>query len=278
MPIDFEAFPLREFQRSRRLQWFPEEIDFRQDRIDWAGLAAAEQELLLRQIVGFLIGERAVTHDLAPLQQALRQERGRMEEEIYLTAQMFEEAVHVQFFQRWINETLPGRLGRDIPYPRLEGFIFSETLRSAMNALLTDRSPRAQMRAVAVYHILVEGVLAETGYQFFYDVFDRRPILPGLERGIRSIQRDEARHIAFGTYLLQRLVAEHPALADPFEATMEELTPQAHDAMTRLFEGLGPAIPFGLDPDRYQRLVAEFHRSRVDAVRRGKLLESPATT
>ena len=74
MPIDFDSFPLRGIRKGRELAWNPHEIDFSQDAADWPTLNSREQTVLLRQIVGFLIGERGVTHDLAPLQQTLRRE------------------------------------------------------------------------------------------------------------------------------------------------------------------------------------------------------------
>ena len=117
--------------------------------------------MVLRLTVGFLVGERGVTHDLAPLQQALRRERGRMEEEMYLTAQLFEEARHVEFFQRWFDATLPGTLGTDVPYPNLEGDLFSVRLPAVMRALNDDPSPEAQIRALVTYHLYIEGVGAD---------------------------------------------------------------------------------------------------------------------
>lgn len=273
MPIDFESFPLREFRKGRELQWFPHEFDFSQDKKDWAGLSEAEQAFLLRQVIAFLIGERAVTHDLAPLQQALRRERGRMEEEMYLTQQMFEEAVHVEFFQRWMNDVLPGVVGKDIPFPALYGSMFSRILPDAMNRLDSDPSPENQMRAVVTYHQVIEGVFAELGYQVFYACLGDRGILPGLSKGIHNIQRDEARHIAFGTYLAQRLISEHPELDRVFDEEMEKLRPEADDSVRQLFDPYRHVpVPFGLTEERFHRLNSELFESRARVVKRGALV------
>ena len=96
MTIKFESFPVRAMRRGRELAWDPNNVDFSRDRGDWMKLTPLEQEFLLSQVFGFLVGERGVAHDLAPLQQALRKERGRMEEEMYLTQQMYEETNHVE--------------------------------------------------------------------------------------------------------------------------------------------------------------------------------------
>lgn len=273
MPIDFESQPLRELRKGRDLAWDPQEIGFGQDRVDWHGLSADERQLILSQIIGFLVGERAVTHDLSPLQRALRGEKGRMEEEMYLAQQLYEEANHVEFFQRWINEVLPGKLGQDVPYPPLSGSVFSRTLPEVMQALDTDRSPAAQMRGVVAYHQLVEGVLAEVGYAIFYACLDERGLLPGLRRGVRLIQQDESRHIAFGTYLARRLIREHPELERVFIDEMERLHDEMVGASDAFFGCYPNGAPFGLDAARFRSLSEDLYQRRMRAVLKGGFVE-----
>jgi ribonucleoside-diphosphate reductase beta chain len=272
MPINFDKFPLREMRRGRELAWDPHAIDFTRDRADWPRLTENERSFILAQVVGFLVGERGVTHDLAPLQQALRKEKGRMEEEMYLTQQLFEESTHVEFFQRWLDEVLPGRLGEDIPYPPLTGKFFSRTLPAAMQALNDDHSPEAQMRACVTYHQIVEGVLAEVGYEIFYTCLDKDGILPGLRDGLRHIQQDESRHIAFGTYFAQRLIAEHPLLESVFEDEMEKLHDETVNSSTNYFATYGGQVPFGVDPERFRTLAEDLFQRRKRAVLKGHLV------
>lgn len=272
MPLDFDSFPLKEIRRGRELCWDPHALDFTQDVRDWMTFSDVERELLLSHVFGFLVGERAVTHDLGPLQHALRLERGHMEEEMYITQQVFEETTHVEFFQRWMNEVLPGELGKDIDYPRGErSRILGTILPETMSALHEDRSPEAQMRAVVVYHQTVEGVLAELGFQIFYDCLEARGLLPGLLEGVRHIQVDEARHIAFGTYLAQRLIRDHPELKELFMDEMKRLfVPVMIDA-EGLFEFYEAPVPFGLNRDKIVKLGADLHRRRIKAVLTGGL-------
>ena len=273
MPIDLDSFPLREFRRSRELQWFPAEIDFSKDAEDWKGLSDDEREFLNRQVVGFMLGERVVTHDLAPLQQALRRERGRMEEEMYLTVQLFEESIHLEFFHRWMSAAAPETVGRHIPFPDSSGQSY-RALSESMEALTADPSPENQVRSVCIYHMIIEGVLAEVGYQIFYGALEGKKILPGLTAGLKKIQRDESRHIAFGTYLLQRLIAERPALSDIFDEEMAKLRPIAVDSTRQTFEAWGDGIPFNLDAARFHDLSRQLFKSRIDTVRRGALVAS----
>lgn len=265
--LDFNALPLRELRKGRELSWDPHTIDLRRDRSQWEHLTHDERALLLSQVLGFLVGERAVAHDLAPLQQALRHERGHMEEEMYLTQQQFEESTHVEFFQRWMFEVLPGELGAEVPHPPGEiSPILRKTLPEAMTALVDDPSRKAQLRATVVYHQIVEGVLAEIGYQTFYDCLDERQLLPGLREGVRNIQIDESRHIAFGTYLARRILADEPGLRTAFVNWMEDLRPIAVDSTESLFEGFADPMPFGLSRTKAVAYCEALHKRRMDAV------------
>jgi len=73
----------------------------------------------------------------------------------------------------------------------------------------------------------VEGVLAETGYFSFYNALEAEGIMPGLLKGIGYLKKDESRHIAYGTFLLQRLIKEDPELYDVVTGKMEELSAYA---------------------------------------------------
>ena len=108
-----------------------------------------------------------------------------------------------------------------------EDSIFYHDLPNALMRLLTDTSHAAQAEAGCVYHVMIEGVLAETGYYGFGQALRARSLLPGLLRGIELVQRDEARHIAYGVYLLQRLIAGEPALWESVTARMNDLLPKA---------------------------------------------------
>lgn len=75
--------------------------------------------------------------------------------------------------------------------------------------------------------MFVEGMLAETGYFAFHQILENSGRMPGLLQGIDYLKRDESRHIAYGTFLLQRLICEHPSLYQFIEKRMNELLPLA---------------------------------------------------
>lgn len=90
--------PMRLFEKAKRLGiWNPTDLDFSQDARDWQGLNPEEQDILLRLTALFQAGEEAVTLDLLPLIMVIAQE-GRLEEEMYLTTFLWEEAKHIDYY------------------------------------------------------------------------------------------------------------------------------------------------------------------------------------
>ncbi len=276
MPINFDSMPLRLFEKGRELAWHPSRIDMSQDKEDWQALEDEERETLLHMVVGFLIGERAVAHDLAPLQLALRTEKGRMEEEMYLTEQTFEESVHVTFFQRWLDEVVPDQRHGRVPLPitNEEGYrLVGIEMPRAMQALNTDKSPEAQLKASIAYHIHVEAISAEIGYKQFYGSCEPRGILPGLIEGVHNVQRDEVRHIAFGLYFCQRLLRNNPELKSVFVEEMERLKPITFLSAIAFLEPHGELSPFGIRRSEMIELFEELYKSRTQIVMSGKRVE-----
>jgi len=102
--------------------------------------------------------------------------------------------------------------------------LFDGALTRVMRRLDTDRSPRAILDATLMYNQLVEGVAAIAGYRRWEETFRRLGKLPGLEAGLRLTQRDERRHIAYGTYLGRRIIAENPELWAWVEQRWEKFT------------------------------------------------------
>lgn len=93
---------MRLFEKAKRLGvWNPSDIRFDQDALDWSRLDDQQRDLILRLTANFVAGEEAVTLDILPLLMTVARE-GRVEEELYLTTFLFEEAKHTDFFRRFL--------------------------------------------------------------------------------------------------------------------------------------------------------------------------------
>lgn len=268
---------MRLWAKAKQLgTWDPAAIDFNQDAIDWQGLADDEQDLLLRLTAQFQGGEESVTYDLLPLLHVMA-EAGRIEDEMFLTAYLWEEAKHVEGFHYFLREVADVAGSLDHYFTPAYRQLFFKELPAAMNRLRTDVSPKAVATAGVTYQMIVEGVLAETGYAAYYTVLERNSILPGMQQLVRSIQRDEARHVGYGVYLLARLVAEHGDTAwDAIEGRMNALIPIVLEHIQETLQPYGDQVPFGVSADDFVTIgMQQFEKrfSRIEAARTQSLDE-----
>ncbi|MFJ7756029.1 R2-like ligand-binding oxidase [Peribacillus muralis] len=262
-----DILPFKLYQKAKKFgMWNPRDIDFSQDKEDWKSFTDIEREVLLRIIALFQGGEEAVTLDLLPLILTIAKE-GRIEEEMYLTTFLFEEAKHMEFFRYTLDQI--GEKG-DLTLFHSDTYkaIFYDILPEAMEKLLTDQSPEAMAEAATVYNMFTEGVLAETGYFGFYQTLEANKMMPGLLKGVGLLKKDESRHIAYGTFLLQRIISEHPHIFDQVEKRMEELAPMAIALNTEGYERSGN--PFGNDKQAVLDFTMKQLAVRMEILARAK--------
>lgn len=261
--------PARLWQKAKRDGiWNPLDIDLSADRRDWLRLEDREQQLLLHLGALFGAGEQAVVQDLLPLIQVIADE-GRLEEEMYLTSFLWEEAKHVEAFRRFLTEVAEesGDLVRF--QGRCYRTLFGEELPRAMRRLRTDASPEAQAIASTTYNLVVEGVLAETGYHAYGEALTRRGVLPGMQRIVGHLKGDESRHLAYGVHLLSRLAAAHgEPVRRAIRARMEALLPLALGIIEEAFAPYLPAPPFGLSPDHFMAFASREFDKRLARIER----------
>jgi ribonucleoside-diphosphate reductase beta chain len=242
-----DTFPLRLYAKAKRLgTWDPADVDLTQDRADWHAISEEQQQAVLSLTSLFVAGEEAVTLDLLPLMLAIARE-GRIEEELFLTTFLFEEAKHTELFGRFLAEVTESADGLDRFHKQSYRRLFYEELPQTMEVLLTDRSPRALARASVTYNMIVEGVLAETGYHNYHRSLAENGLMPGLCGALVHVKQDESRHIAYGVYLLSRLVAADPDVWEAIEERMNELLPLALGVVNDSFDDYGEATPFGIE-------------------------------
>ncbi|RMD95646.1 MAG: ribonucleotide-diphosphate reductase, partial [Calditrichaeota bacterium] len=186
------------------------------------------------------------------------------------TSFLWEEAKHVEVFRRFLDEV--AGVQEDLNHYHTESYrqIFYEALPGAMSRLLIEPSPVAQAEASVTYNMIVEGVLAETGYYGFYNTLERNHILPGLLQVTGKLKQDESRHIAYGVYLLSRLVAEHgQPVWLAIESRMNALLEPALGVINEIFAAY-PEMPFGLDLDEFLNFALNQFQKRMDRIERAK--------
>ncbi len=271
--LNFDLFPMKLWQKAKKFGiWDPQEIDFTQDRKDWEGFSETEREVLLHLTSLFLGGEESVTLDLLPLISTIAREE-RLEEEMYLTSFLWEEAKHVEAFRVFLDQVAQEHSDLSRFHGPSYTAIFHQELPTALNRLWDDPSPVAQAEASVTYNMIVEGVLAETGYHGYFTMLEANDVLPGMRQVVGKLKQDESRHLAFGVYLLSRLVAEHgDEVWEAIDRRMNHLLPLAMGMIQEIFTPYGDQIPFGLDIGEFLGFASSQYQKRYERVKKAREL------
>jgi hypothetical protein len=217
------------YARWERGNWRATELDFSEDRRQWhEAFSAHERRAALWNYAMFFHGEDAVADDLAPFIAAAPRE----EQKYFLATQQVDEARHAVFFKRFMHEvvgvgdgTVAGGLAAVEP-ELTWGFRKTFALLDEVTGhLRRDRSRTALARAVTMYHIVVEALLAQPGQHFISDYLHKRDLLPAFREGMRQVAHDEQRHIGFGVKLLHDLAQEDPGVPAAVADLLREVTP-----------------------------------------------------
>ena len=217
------------YARWERGNWRALEIDFTEDRRQWHEVMTEhERRAALWNYAMFFHGEDAVADDLAPFIDAAPRE----EQKYFLATQQVDEARHAIFFKRFMNEVVgrgDGSIGGTLRATEPEltwGFRKTFALLDEITgALRSDTSRVALARAVTMYHVVVEALLAQPGQHFISDYLEKRQILPGFREGMRLVALDEQRHIGFGVKLLHDLAVSDDGVRDAVADLIRHVTP-----------------------------------------------------
>jgi hypothetical protein len=199
------------YRRWEGGNWSAYDIDFSEDRNGWQALSDIQRRSAMWIYSMFFYGEDRVADTLAPYITAAPTE----EQAYFLATQQVDEVRHSVFFHRFFKEvigvggdSLQATLSSTLPqlnwgyrgsFDRLD--VMAEELRK-------DRSKPKYAQAITLYHLIVEGSLAQPGQHFIEDFFASEDTMPGFSSGMANVSRDEQRHIGFGVKVLSELLAE----------------------------------------------------------------------
>jgi len=220
-----------------RQQWQTQELDFSQDREDWAGFDPEERFQRMYGLSSFFIGEQKVAEELGPIMRAAPTE----DQKIFLCTQIADEARHVRFFERFYREV--GVLDAEGLTQMLAltsehlndnfSLLFDEMLKRRTDRLSAEpEDTEALVEAVTLYHMVIEGMLALTGQHFIMDFNEREGTLPGFVEGFQNVARDEHRHVAFGSVFLREKAHEDERYKQAIQRTLEESVPAAEGVLS----------------------------------------------
>jgi hypothetical protein len=217
------------YERWEKGNWRATELDFTVDREHWHNEFTELQRRSARWNYSlFFHGEDAVADGLTPYIEAAPLE----EHKYFLTTQQVDEARHSVFFARFMREVVEVG-GPDVSsaLAATEGELtwgFKKVfgrLEKMCDELRRDKSRTKLAQAVTLYHLIIEGTLAQPGQHYIESYLSERNWLPGFRQGIRNVALDEQRHVAFGVKLLADLIRQDPECRDAIAELLREVVP-----------------------------------------------------
>src|SRR3954451_7214950 len=212
-----------------RLQWSPEAIELAPDARAWPDLPAERRRRLTTLLAGFCVAEEAVAEHLTPFADAAREATLASQESLMAWVfflQRRDEQRHALLFERIAAEVLglPGAnaaerraAARDhVPAAFLELF----EVRLPAIAAEPAAGDTGLAEGVALYHMLLEGVVFDAGQRALLDDL-ADGALPGVREGVERVERDERWHVGFGLRCLIEARPSADVLAGLLEQTQE---------------------------------------------------------
>ncbi len=216
-------------------QWSPFEIDLESDARQWGEMPTDDRELVLWALSSLMVAEERITTKFSGLVGAY----GTEEEATFLATQQVDEARHMQFYARFQDEVVadPHTIAQHVERARAQlspafSKVFDEALVQAHERLV--RAPDdagAKVDFVTTYHMVIEGTLGLTAFNFITRYLEDEGLLPGFVAGYSKIHHDEQRHIGYGTWFLRDAVRERPELADNVRETLRQLLPAVAESL-----------------------------------------------
>jgi ribonucleotide reductase beta subunit family protein with ferritin-like domain len=219
-----------------RNQWSALALDLETDRRSFEALDPSAQAGMVWIFAHRFHAEFSVARLLAPFLLAAPS----YDVQLLLATQVSDEHRHLQAVLRIYDEVFGVRGGIDAVravadrnmdlvaealYARLEHHV---------GQLSATSSEDDFVRAVVVYHLLAEGVIARTAQNLAANQYERLSF-PGLAEGQRLVARDEARHIGIGVSYVRRRMEAAP------EQTTAVITHVIEELLGLWSELLGPA-------------------------------------
>ena len=215
-PIFYEMY-----QDAIKNTWTVDEIDFSDDVVDLdRKLLPAERHLINRLVAFFATGDSIVANNLVlNLYQHINSPEARM----YLSRQLYEEALHVQFYLTLLDTYIPDHDERAEAFAAIENIPsirskaeFCFKWMSSMEELteIQTREERKQfLLNLICFAACIEGLFFFAAFAYVY-FLRSKGLLNGLAAGTNWVFRDESCHMNFAFEVVKTIREEEPELFD----------------------------------------------------------------
>ncbi|MFE7591094.1 ribonucleotide-diphosphate reductase subunit beta [Kitasatospora sp. NPDC057512] len=249
-PMRYPSFYDR-YRDAIKNTWTVEEVDLHSDVADLAKLSEGERHLIGRLVAFFATGDSIVSNNVVL---SLYKHINSPEARLYLSRQLFEEAVHVQFYLTLLDTYLPDPEDRNAAFAAVENIPSirqkAQFCFKYMNAvdhiesLQTKEDRRAFLLNLICFAACVEGLFFYGAFAYVY-WFRSRGLLHGLATGTNWVFRDESMHMDFAMSVVDTVREEEPDLFDDEMAKqVTEMLEEAVEAELQFAQDLcGDGLP-----------------------------------
>lgn len=234
------------YRAAIRNTWTVEEIDFTTDIGDLQNkMTDAERHLVQRLVAFFATGDSIVANNIViNLYKHINAPEARM----YLSRQLYEEALHVQFYLTLLDTYVPD------PKERAAAFAAVETIpsiqkkadfcmrwlnqTSTIDRIQTREDRRSFLLNLICFAACIEGLFFFGAFAYVY-FLRSKGLLHGLAAGTNWVFRDESAHMAFAFEVVNTVRREEPALFDiDMERDIAEMLDEAIACETQFAEDI----------------------------------------
>jgi len=232
--------------------WTVDEIVFSDDLVDLhRKLMPAEKHLVGRLVAFFATGDSIVSNNLVlNLYQHINAPEARM----YLSRQLYEEALHVQFFLTLLDNYIPDVAEREAAFAAVENipsirakaefcFKWIDSIQG-LERIETSEHRKQFLLNLVCFAACIEGLFFFAAFAYVY-FLRSKGLLNGLADGTNWVFRDESCHMNFAFEVVNTVRKEQPELFDDaLEADIREMLREAIECEAQFAaDVLGEGVP-----------------------------------
>ncbi len=224
-PIFYEMY-----KNGIKNTWTVDEVDFSTDLVDLnTKMTDSEKHLIHRLVAFFATGDSIVGNNLVL---NLYKHINSPEARLYLSRQLYEEALHVQFYLTLLDTYIPNPDDRTLAFSAVENipsikkkadfcFKWMDSI-NHLDTLNTIEDRRKFLMNLICFATCIEGLFFFAAFAYVY-FLRSKGMLAGLASGTNWVFRDESMHIAFASQVIETVRKEEPEL---FNEQMQEMVVQ----------------------------------------------------
>ena len=219
-PMRYPAF-YEMYRNAIKNTWTVEEVDFSTDVNDLRNkMTPSERHLINRLVAFFATGDSIVANNLVlNLYKHINSPEARM----YLSRQLYEEALHVQFYLTLLDTYIPDVREREMAFAAVEKIPsikkkadfclkWIDSIQE-LDSLQTASDRKRFLLNLICFASCIEGLFFFAAFAYVY-FLRSKGLLHGLAAGTNWVFRDESAHMSFAYAVVSKVRHEEPELFD----------------------------------------------------------------